>query len=149
MSIEPNSEEIVNVASRLTAMARVMAGSVAVVEPLGYDRRGQRQYREITFEQLDQDSDRIARGLHELGVVPGTRLALLVRPGIDFISLVFGLFKAGAVSILIDPGMGRRNLVRCLSESEPEGFVATAMVHAVRTVLRSRFPRASPDQPEK
>jgi len=91
---------------------------------------------------LDQDSDRIARGLRELGVEPGVRLALLVRPGIDFISLVFGLFKAGAVAILIDPGMGRKNVVRCLAEAKPEGFVALSIVHAVRTILRRRFPKA-------
>ncbi len=139
---ESTPESIVNVASRLTDMARVMPSAVAVVEPLGYDRRGKRRYREISFEELDRDSDRIARGLHELGVVPGTRLALLVRPGIDFISLVFGLFKAAAVAILIDPGMGRRNLVRCLSEADPEGFVAIPIVHAVRTLLKDRFPRA-------
>ena len=63
----------------------------------------------------------------------GTRLALLVRPGIDFISLVFALFKAGAVAILIDPGMGRRNLVRAWPKPSPEGFVAIPIVHAVRT----------------
>ena len=34
-----------------------------------------------------------------MGIAPGSRLALLVPPGIDFISLVFGLFKAGAVAI--------------------------------------------------
>ena len=87
-------------------------------------RRGKRRYRQVSFRQLDDDSERIARGLHAIGVTPGTRLALLVRPGIDFISLVFGLFKSGAVAILIDPGMGRRNLIGCLAEAEPEGFIA-------------------------
>ena len=62
-----------------------------------------------------------------------------MRPGIDFISLVFGLFKAGAVAILIDPGMGRRNLIRCLAEAEPEGFVAIPVVQAVRTLLARPF----------
>jgi acyl-CoA synthetase (AMP-forming)/AMP-acid ligase II len=66
----------------------------------------------------------------------------LVRPGIDFISLVFGLYKSGAVSILIDPGMGRRNLIQCLAEVEPEGFIAISAVQAVRTLLRHRFPKA-------
>jgi len=28
------------------------------------------------------------------------------------------------VAILIDPGMGRRNLIGCLAEAEPEGFIA-------------------------
>ena len=76
------------------------------------------------------------------GIVKGTRLALLVRPGIDFVSLVFALLKAGAVSILIDPGMGRGNLIRCLAEAEPEGFIAVPLVHAVRVFLRRRFARA-------
>lgn len=131
-----------NVASRLIAGAESMPEAIAVVEPLGYDRGGRRRYRHVTFRELDEDSSRIARGLHALGVTPGTRLALLVPPGIDSISLVFALLKAEAVSILIDPGMGRRNLLRCLAEAEPEGFVAIPLVHAVRVLLRGRFPKA-------
>jgi len=143
--MDPNqakSEETTNVAARLAAMARKTPEATAVVEPLGYGADGRRQYAQVMFRELDQDSDRIARGLRDLGVQPGTRLALLVRPGIDFISLVFGLLKAGVVSILIDPGMGRRNLIRCLAEAEPEGFVAIPPVHAVRTLLPGRFPKA-------
>ncbi len=131
-----------NIASRLSAAARGAPEAVAVVEPLGRDGRGKRLYRQVTFRELDQDSDRIARGLIDRGVRPGTRLALLVPPSIDFISLVFALFKSGAVIVLIDPGMGRRNMVRCLAETEPEGFVAVPLAHAVRTVLRRRFPKA-------
>jgi len=132
----------VNVAARLTAMAQIMPDGVAVVEPLGYGRRRKRRYRQVTFRQLDQDSDRIARALRELGVLPGTRLALLVRPGIDFVSLVFAIFKAGAVAILIDPGMGRRNLMRCLAEGRPQGFIAIPIAHAMRTLMPRRFPEA-------
>ncbi len=131
-----------NVASRLIAVAESTPEAIAVVEPLGYDRGGRRRYRHVTFRELDDDSSRIARGLHALGVAPGIRLALLVPPGIDSIALVFGLLKAGAVSILIDPGMGRRNLLRCLAEAEPDGFVSIPLVHAVRVLLRSRFPKA-------
>lgn len=131
-----------NIASRLTATARTMPDAVAVVEPAGRDRQGKRRYRQVTFRALDEDSDRIARGLIDRGAPPGTRLALLVRPGIDFIALVFALFKAGAVVVLIDPGMGRRNMVRCLAETEPEGFVAVPLAHAVRVLLRRRFPKA-------
>jgi acyl-CoA synthetase (AMP-forming)/AMP-acid ligase II len=132
----------VNVAARLIATAQKMPEAVAVVQPLGYDRHGKRQYRQVTFRELDARSNRIARGLQTMGVVPGTRLALLVPPSVEFVALVFGLFKAGAVSILIDPGMGRRNLIRCLSEAEPEGFVAIPLAHAIRTLLRGRFPLA-------
>ncbi|NLF10068.1 MAG: AMP-binding protein, partial [Pirellulaceae bacterium] len=114
----------------------------AVVETAGRDRRGRRRYRQVSFAQLDCDSDRIAHGLRRLGVRPGTRLALLVRPGIDFVSLVFALFKSGATTVLIDPGMGKRTLLDCLAEAEPEGFVAIPPVHAVRAIFRRRFPKA-------
>ena len=132
----------VNIAARLAVMADRMPDAVAVVEPLDYDRQGRRRYRQMTFRELSVDSDRIACGLRRLGVVPGTRLALLVRPGVDFVSLVFALYKVGATIILIDPGMGRKNLIHCLQAAEPEGFVAISMVQAVRAALRRRFPRA-------
>ena len=38
--------------------------------------------------------------------------------------------------------MGRKNLVKCLEESEPDGFVAIPMAHFVRMALGSRFPKA-------
>ncbi len=43
-------------------------------------------------------------------------------PSIDFISLVFALFKAGAVIVLIDPGMGRRNLLALPGRSRARGL---------------------------
>ena len=142
MAAEVKASGTVNIAGRLAVMAGRMPEAVAVVEPLDYDREGKRRYRQMTFRQLSADSDRIACGLRKRGVVLGTRLALLVRPGVDFISLVFALYKVGATIILIDPGMGRKNLLSCLEAAEPEGFVAIPMVQAVRAVLRHRFPNA-------
>jgi len=137
----PEQGAVVNVGLRLAETAAANPEGVAVVEPRGLNRVGGRQYRQVSFGELDDDTNRIAAGLQAMGVAPGTRMVLLVRPGIDFIALVFALFKAGVVTILIDPGMGRRNLLRCLSESEPEGFVAIPLAHGVRAVLRSRFPQ--------
>jgi acyl-CoA synthetase (AMP-forming)/AMP-acid ligase II len=134
--------DTLNVAARLSTMAAARPDAVAVVEPLGYDRQGKRIYRHLTFRELDQDSDRIARGLREWGVPRGTRLVMLIRPGVDFISTAFALFKAGMVSVLIDPGMGSRGLLRCLGEAEPEGFIAISKVQAVRALAIGRFPKA-------
>jgi len=66
-------DAIMNVGRRLSVVACAMPDAVAVVEPLDYDARGKRRYRHVTFRQLDDDSDRIARGLHTIGVTPGTR----------------------------------------------------------------------------
>ncbi|MCE9544588.1 MAG: AMP-binding protein [Planctomycetia bacterium] len=142
----------VNVARRLAEHARRSPDQLAVVEPAPHGSRasterqlllGRRHpWRAITQRQLDADADRLAAGLIELGVTPGMRLVLLVRPGIDFVALVLAMLRSGATVILIDPGMGRRNLVRCLAESEPEGFVAISIVQAVRAMLRGRFPKS-------
>jgi len=137
-----NESTVVNVASRMAEHARRNPDNIAIVEPAKPNGRGQSGYRTITFGELESRSNEIASGLRAKGVQPGTRLALLVPPGIDFVTLVFGLIKSGAVAILIDPGMGKDNLVRCLSEAEPEGFVAISKAQAVRTVLRKRFPKA-------
>ena len=131
---------VVNVGIRLSEHARQRPDQPAVVEPNGRDRHGNYRYNQISFADLEADSNRLASALVGMGVRRGTRLALLVRPGIDFVSLVFALFKCSAVTILIDPGMGRRNLLRCLAEAKPEGFVAIPRVHAIRVLLRRRFP---------
>ncbi|MFZ5830941.1 MAG: fatty acid CoA ligase family protein [Planctomycetota bacterium] len=132
---------LVNVARRLADMAREIPEAVAVAETQGYSRE-RRRYRVFTFAELDADSDRIAAGLRGLGVKPGTRLALLVRPGIEFISLVFALLKSGAVTILIDPGMGRKHLLDCLADAQPEGFVGIPRAQIARLRYRERFPLA-------
>jgi acyl-CoA synthetase (AMP-forming)/AMP-acid ligase II len=110
--------------------------------PRGRDQAGKRIYQTLTFQQLEDDSNLLSDGLAAIGAKPGTRLILMVPPSIDFISLVFAMFKAGVVTVLIDPGMGRRNLIRCLAESEPEGFIGVPLAQAVRTLLRGRFPKA-------
>jgi acyl-CoA synthetase (AMP-forming)/AMP-acid ligase II len=139
-----------NVTDRLTHFAAKMPDALAVACPHHSSPRHRREkrgssatiYATITFAELDADASAIARGLLEWGVSPSARLALLVRPGIEFISLVFGLLRAGMVIVLVDPGLGRRNLLRCLQEAEPEGFVAIPTAQAARVLWRRKFPRA-------
>ncbi len=131
------------VVDRLQEIARQIPDAIAIAEPTRRVRDGQRVYRTVTFAELSADVFRIARGLVECNVRPGLRMALLVPPSIDFITLVFALLESGAVQILIDPGMGRKNLLRCLDEAEPLGFVAIPMVQAVRSLLRKRYRNAT------
>lgn len=132
----------VNIAERLRASAQQWPDQKAVVCPAGRDASGSVRYDQLTFRQLDADSDRLASGLIQLGVKPGTRIVLMVRPSLEFIALTFALFKSGAVVVLIDPGMGRTNIFRCLESVEPEGFVAIPIVQAIRVVKPWMFPQA-------
>ncbi len=132
-----------NVAARLSYWARRLPGAIAIAEPAGpVQSDATRSYRLTTFADLDQQSDRIARGLLGWGVRPGMRLVMLVPFGSLFIRLTFALLKAGVVVVLIDPGMGRKHLVNCLADAEPDGFVGIPKAQAIRTLLRRRFSRA-------
>jgi acyl-CoA synthetase (AMP-forming)/AMP-acid ligase II len=133
---------ITNVGLRLSETARRHPAGIAIAMPRGRDASGKRRYETVTFKELDDDTNRIADGLAWMGVPRGSRLVLMVPPSIDFIALTFALFKAGMVTVLIDPGMGRKNLVTCLAEVQPDGIIGIPLVHAIRSVLSHRFPRA-------
>ena len=119
------SPDRINIASSLRATALRQPHRMAVVVPEGRTRQGRVRYSHVTYRQLDEDSDRIALGLAECGVQPAVRAAVMVKPGLDFFALVFGLFKAGVVPVLIDPGMGSRGLGACLEEAAPEVFIGS------------------------
>lgn len=132
-----------NVASRLSSQAAQLPDLIAIASPLGSHRNGiHRPYSTISLRDLDQRSTSIAAGLQSMGIGPGKRIGLLVRFGEDFIALVFAVLKSGATLVLIDPGMGRRNLIQCLSETNVDGFIAIPLAHAILKCFRSKFPNA-------
>ncbi|MDM4014526.1 fatty acid CoA ligase family protein [Roseiconus lacunae] len=132
-----------NVASRLEVVASLAPGAIAIAEPSGPPTKdGTRSYSLTTFDNLDKESDAIAAGLVRWGLRPGMRVAMLVPFGARFIGLVFALLKSGVTVILIDPGIGRKHLVRCLSDAKPDGFVGIPKAMAIRTLLGRKFPAA-------
>src|SRR5262249_51930728 len=100
--------------------------TLAVVVPAGRDATGRVRYKHQTYLQLDRDSDEIARGLGAMGIRRGSRAVVMVRPGLDFFSLVFAVFKAGIVPGLIVPGIGLLSLCQCGREAAPEVFICIA-----------------------
>lgn len=134
-----------NIGHSLTETAQRMPNSIAIACPRRNQTKklsaGQKfRYDTITFLELEKATNQFARGIQRMGVTPGTRIALMVPPGIEFVTCVFGLFKAGIVTILIDPGMGRKNMIRCLSDANPMGMVGIPLAHVARTVFRRNFP---------
>ena len=132
-----------NVGARLSIQAAIAPEAIAIATPLGSHRqRDRRNYDTISMSELERRSASIAAGLQGMGIGPGKRIGLLVQFGGDFIALVFAVLKSGATLILIDPGMGRKNLVECLAATRPDGFIAMPIAHAILGFFRSRFPNA-------
>lgn len=133
-----NTETVlsVNVASHLARLAVESPERVAIhFPPHGVNPHGPTRYDQYTFRQLHLESDAIAHGLARVGIGRGTRVALMVSPRLEFFSLVFGLFKAAAVPVLIDPGLGVKGVGNCLKEAEPEAFIGIPKAHVARRLF--------------
>lgn len=124
-------ESRANVASFLETQRRARPASVAVIE--------QGSGRSITFGELGQRIENIACGLGELGITRGTRTILAVKPGIEFVALVFALFRVGAVPVVVDPGMGKANLLKCIAEAQAGALVGIPLAHALSLRYRGAF----------
>lgn len=131
--------ENANIARYLPRMAAERPEQVAVVAGDGRDRAGKVRYRHLSFAELNQTSDRYAWGLAGAGIGRGVRVLLLVPAGLPLISLTFALFKVGAIPILIDPAMGRRNLAQCIDECAPDAMIGVPAAHLARLVFRHAF----------
>ena len=139
-------DHIQNIGHALTETARRLPDQIAVACPKSSRptklkvQPGQKLvYDRITFSQLEERSNRIAAKLRQTGVEPGMRTALMVPPGIDFVAHVFALYKTNAVTILIDPGMGRKNMIACLAAAKPAAMVGIRKAHLARLVFRKKL----------
>lgn len=122
-----------NIAAYLPLRARENPEGRAVVAWEGGE------WKRLSYATLHQESDAIARGLAKLGIGRESRVILMVPPSLEFFSLVFALFKMGAVLVLIDPGIGKRSLLRCLEEVEAEAFIGVPRAHLARLFFPSPF----------
>jgi acyl-CoA synthetase (AMP-forming)/AMP-acid ligase II len=135
--LDPNFEsDLVNIAAQLPEMAQSRPYAPAVVCPAGRDRQGRPCYMHWTFRELDSRTDVLAHGLTRRGISRGMRTVVMVPPSLEFFALTFALFKLGAVPVLIDPGMGIRNLGRCIAEAAPGAFIGVRKAQVARLILR-------------
>jgi len=134
--VEPtwNRDDFTNVASALGWQARQQPGAIAIHYPrTGVFRK--QTYLSCTYQELEELSNSYAHGLTAYGIGPGVRTALMLTPGLDFFAVFFALFKAGAVPVLIDPGIGMKPLKQCLAEAAPKAFIGVTRAHLARKVL--------------
>ena len=123
-----------NLASQFAEVAGAQSNRVALALP----GRG-RQFVEVTFGELDAWSDGYADGLRRAGLAPGDRALLLMRPGAEFMALALGLLKAGIVGVLVDPGMDRASLLRCIERAAPKAMIGAPPAHLLAAIARHTF----------
>ncbi len=126
-----------NIAAHLSFRAAEAPNRPAVV--VSNDASGTRpvRYSELSFAEFESLSNRYANGLASIGINQGRRVLVMVRPGFDFVAIIFALFKLRTVPVMIDPGMGVRRLLECIRQVELHAVIGVGAAQVVR-VLRPR-----------
>jgi acyl-CoA synthetase (AMP-forming)/AMP-acid ligase II len=120
-----------NIAALLDQIAEEFPQAPAVIVPW--------KNKTLNFQELNEESGRLAAGLAQLGIAKGDRVLLLVPFSVDFITLTFALFKAGAVPVLIDPGLGKKNTLQCIGQAQPKGMIAIPKAHVAKQLFPTPF----------
>ncbi len=81
----------------------------------------------ISYGEMKEFSDRFAAGLAELGVRKGDRVALLLPNSPQFVIAYYGLLKAGAVVVPLNPLYSTRELSFHFQDSGTESVVTIPM----------------------
>jgi surfactin family lipopeptide synthetase C len=80
---------------------------------------------QVTFAHLDSRAGRLAISLSSRGVCPGVLVALLVHRGIDFLTGMLAVFKAGGAYLPLDHRHPSHKLTRLIEQSRSHVVLAS------------------------
>ncbi len=73
----------------------------------------------ITFADFARRVDGVAAALRHRGLEAGDRVAMLTPPGVDLLVAVYGVWRAGGVTVIADRGLGLRGLGAAVASTRP------------------------------
>lgn len=130
---------IVNVSRFLDEKAQTHPQLAALMVPRGRTSSGEIDYLWLSFRELAAEQNEWARRFRANGIGEGSRVLLMVKPGLPLIAICFALFKIGAVPVVIDPGMGLKSFLSCVDRSQPDFLVGIPLAIWVSRVFRKSF----------
>jgi amino acid adenylation domain-containing protein len=86
--------------------------------------------RSLTYRELDERANRLARRLVRLGVAPGQLVGLAVRRSLDMVVGILGILKAGAAYLPLDPDYPKDRLAFMIADASVRVLVTEANLTA-------------------
>jgi AMP-binding enzyme len=105
--------------------------------------------RSLSYRALNQQANRLAHYLLDLGIRPDDRVAICVERSLDLVVGLLGILKAGGAYVPLDPGYPNERLAFMLGDApwQPGGVGPDGSGGAARCRDRFRFqplPRPQP-----
>lgn len=104
-----------NLTTNLERAAFYFPDHVAVIE----------EDKEISFQEFNQESNRMATALIHLGIKPGDHVALCTPNSYPWLVSYFGILKAGAVAVTLSNALSKTELTHALSDATPKILFTT------------------------
>jgi long-chain acyl-CoA synthetase len=82
--------------------------------------------RRVTWAELDDEVDRVARGLNALGLVAGYRVVIALTNSTEFVAGYLGALRAGLVAVPVNPRSATGELVRLVADCGARVVLADA-----------------------
>ncbi len=126
-----------NFASLLLQHCSKQPALTALIIP-SLDKQGRLLSEEsITFGEFEQRVCQFQRGLNAEGFRPGDRFVLMFPVSVDLYALIVALFSAAMVVVLVDPGMGKKQILRAISCTGAKALVTVSAVARLRWLVPS------------
>jgi acyl-coenzyme A synthetase/AMP-(fatty) acid ligase/pimeloyl-ACP methyl ester carboxylesterase len=116
----------------LAELAAGPAGGVTAVAEMAADGTVSRS---LSWQELEQQIAALANGLRQAGVRTGSRVSLMVPPGVDLTVVLYACLRLGAVVVVADAGLGTRGLSRAVKGAAPDFLIGIDKALAAATVL--------------
>jgi non-ribosomal peptide synthetase-like protein len=82
--------------------------------------------RQLTYQELNEQADRVASGLIQSGVRPGDIVGLWLARGIDLLVMQAGIAKTGGAWLPFDADVPVERIGICLADAKAVGIVSSA-----------------------
>ncbi len=76
-----------------------------------------------SYANLRDEAHRVARVLHRLGICPGDRVVLQLPNRAEFLSVMFGLFRLGALPVFALPAHRQREIAHFCRHAEAVAYI--------------------------
>jgi long-chain acyl-CoA synthetase len=92
--------------------------------------------REVTYQELDERMNRVASLVTARGIAPGDRIAMAVGNRFEFVEIMYGAMRAGAVPVPLNTKLGEETLEYILRDSDSvAAFVEPACNRFIEAVV--------------
>ncbi len=85
--------------------------------------------QQLTYRELNERANQLARHLRQLGVKPDSRVAICVERGPELVIGLLGILKAGGAYVPLDPGYPRERIAYMLQDSAPVAVLVQGTTH--------------------